>query len=139
MIKIRIGMPETKIGANIILVDNGKILLLLRAGGWKTGSWGPPGGGSDKGETPKQTAVRETFEESGLRTKPEDLELLIQRTKHDYGMIYFYITDKFSGKEVKLSHEHSDFVWVDIKKIDELDTTFQPEELALIKKAVLSF
>jgi len=132
-------MPDTKNGANVILVDNGKILLLLRAGGWKTGSWGPPGGGADKGETPKQTAVRETFEESGLRTKPEDLELLIQRTKHDYGMIYFYITDKFSGKEVKLSWEHNDFAWVDMKKIDELDTTFQPEELAIIKKAVLAY
>ena len=132
-------MPATKIGANVILVDNGKILLLLRAGGWKTGSWGPPGGGADQGETPKQAAVRETYEESGLRVKSADLDLLIQRTKHDYGMIYFYITDKFSGKEVKLSWEHNDFAWVDMKKIDELDTTFQPEELAIIKKAVLAY
>ena len=90
MIKIRIGMHETKIGANVILVDDGKILLLLRAGGWKSGSWGPPGGGADQGETPKQAAVRETYEESGLRVKSADLDLLIQRTKHDYGMIYFY-------------------------------------------------
>ena len=132
-------MPETKIGANIILVDSGKILLLLRAGGWKTGTWGPPGGGADKGETPEQAAVRETFEESGLRVKLKDLELLIQRTKHDFGMIYFYITDKFSGEGVALSHEHSAFSWVDMKRIDELDTTFEPSELAIIKKAVLSY
>ena len=132
-------MPETKIGANVILVKNGKILLLLRVDGWKPNHWGPPGGGADKGETPEQAAVRETFEESGLRVKSGDLELLIQRTKHDFGMVYFYITDKFSGKGVKLSDEHSDFVWVDMKKIDELDTTFQSDELAIIKKAVLSF
>ena len=139
MIKIRIGMPETKIGANIILVKDGKILLLLRAGGWKTGSWGPPGGGANKGETPKQAAIRETYEESGLTVKPGDLELLIQRTKHDYGMIYFYITDKFSDRGVALSHEHSGFSWVDMKRIDEFDTTFQPDELAMVKKAVLSY
>tara|TARA_R110000824_G_scaffold48377_1_gene136637 strand:+ start:51 stop:470 length:420 start_codon:yes stop_codon:yes gene_type:complete len=139
LIKIRIGMPATKSGANVILVDNGKILLLLREGGWKSSHWGPPGGGVDKGETPEQAAVRETFEESGLRVKPEDLELLIQRTKHNYGMIYFYITDKFSGKDIKLSYEHSDFAWVDIKKIDEYNTTFEPDELAVIKKAVLSY
>ena len=132
-------MPETKIGANVILVKNGKILLLLRAGGWKTGSWGPPGGGAERGETPKQAAVRETYEESGLIVKLDDLELLIQRTKHDFGMIYFYITDKFSGKGVSLSWEHSGFSWVDMKRIDELDTTFEPSELAIIKKAVLSF
>ena len=132
-------MPETKKGANVILVDNGKILLLLRADGWKTGSWGPPGGETELGETPQQGATRETFEESGLRVRPEDLELLIQRTKHDYGMVYFYITDKFSGEGVKLSHEHSDFAWVDMKRIDELDITFQSEELAIIKKAVLAY
>jgi len=132
-------MPETKIGANVVLVDNGKILLLLRSGGWKTGFWGPPGGGADKGETPKQAAVRETFEESGLRIRPDDLKLLIQRTKHDFGMIYFYITDKFSGEGVALSHEHSAFSWVDMKRIDELDTTFQPSELAIIKNYLLSF
>ena len=132
-------MPDTKNGANVILVDNGKILLLLRADGWKTGSWGPPGGHVEKGEASAHGAARETFEESGLRVKPEELELLLQRTKHDYGMVYFYVTDKFSGKEVKLSWEHNDFAWVDMKKIDELDTTFQPEELAIIKKAVLAY
>ena len=132
-------MPATKSGANVVLVKNGKILLLLREGGWKSGSWGPPGGHVEKGESPEQGAARETFEESGLRVEVKDLKLLIQRTKHDYGMIYFYITDKFSGKGVALSHEHSGFSWVDMKRIDELDTTFQPEELAIIKKAVLSY
>ena len=139
MIKIRIGMPDTKSGANAILVKDGKILLLFRKGGWKSNHWGPPGGGVDKGETPEQAAVRETFEESGLRVKSEDLELLIQRTKHDFGMVYFYITDKFSGVGVALSHEHSGFGWVDMKRIDELDTTFEPTELAIIKKAVLAY
>ena len=132
-------MPATKIGANVILVRDGKILLLLRAGGWKTGSWGPPGGGADPGESPAQAAIRETYEESGLGVKPGDLELLVQRTKHDFGMIYFYITDKFSGEGVKLSWEHSGFSWVDMKRIDELDTTFEPSELAIIKKAVLAY
>ena len=139
MIKIRVEMPETKKAANIILVKDGKILLLLRSGGWKTGSWGPPGGGLEKGETPEQGAARETFEESGLRTRPGDLKLLIQRTRHDYGMIYFYITDKFTGESVNLSWEHKSFTWVDMKKIDEYDTTFEPSELAIIKKAVLSY
>ena len=134
-------MPDTKMGANIILVRKGKILLLLRSLGWKSGHWGPPGGGVDKGETPKQGAVRETYEESGLRVKAADLELLIQKTKHDFGVVYFYITDKFSGeyRGVRLSHEHKSFSWVDMKRIDEFDTTFEPEELAIIKKAVLAY
>ena len=141
MIRIRIGVPETKKGSNVVLIKDGKILLLLRSekSTWKPGLWGPPGGHVDSGETSVQAAARETFEESGLMVRPRDLKPLLQRTRHDFGMVYFYITDKFTGEDVKLSWEHNDFVWVDMKRIDELDITFQPDELDIIKKAVLSY
>ena len=131
-------MSNTKSGANVILVKGNKILLMKRSKGWKTGSWGPPGGHIDTGETPKQAAVRETFEESGLRIKQSDLELVTQRTKNDFGMIYYYITDKFIGNGVALSHEHNAFTWADWEKIESLDTTFEPDVLALIKSRLLS-
>ena len=141
MIRIRIGMEGNKSGANVILVKNGKILLLLRrnTSSWKPNMYGPPGGHVDPGETPIQAAVRETFEESGLRVKSGDLKPLLQRSKHDFGMVYFYITDKFTGKGVVLSSEHKGFTWVDMKKIDNYDTTFEAHELAVIKKALLSY
>ena len=141
MIKIRIGMPATKSGANAILVKDGKILLLLRSDKsyWRPGIWGPPGGHVDSGETPIQAAVRETFEESGLTVKSADLKPLLQRTKHNFGMIYYYITDKFIGGQVTLSYEHKGFTWVDMKKIDGYNTIFEPHELTVIKKALLSY
>ena len=138
MIRIKIGMAKTKSGANVILVKDGKILLLLRRLGWKTGYWGPPGGHIDPGETPKQAAVRETFEEAGLRIKESDLELVAQITKHDFGMIYYYTTDKFTGKGVALSHEHKSFTWADWEKIEGLDTIFEPDILALIERLLAS-
>ena len=131
-------MAKTKSGANVILVKDGKILLLLRRLGWKTGYWGPPGGHIDAGETPKQAAVRETYEEAGLRIKESDLELVAQRTKNDFGMIYYYTTDKFTGKGVALSHEHKSFTWADWKKIEGLDTIFEPDILALIERLLTS-
>ena len=131
-------MSKNKSGANVIIVDGDKILLLLRRLGWKTGFWGPPGGHIDPGESPKQAAVREVYEESALRVKEGDLELLAQRTKHSFGMIYYYITDKYTGTGIALSHEHKGFTWVDMERIDELDTTFEPDILALVKSAVLS-
>ena len=138
MIRIKIGMAKTKSGANVILVKDGKILLLLRRLGWKTGYWGPPGGHIDAGETPKQAAVRETYEEAGLRIKESDLELVAQRTKNDFGMIYYYTTDKFTGKGIALSHEHKSFTWADWKKIEGLDTIFEPDILALIERLLAS-
>ena len=140
MIRIRIGMPKNKSGANVILIKNGKILLLLRSdkSHWMPGVYGPPGGHLDQGESPKQAAVRETYEESGLTVQSSDLELLVQRTKHDFGMVYYYITDKFTGDGVTLSYEHRGFSWADWEKIQKLDTTFEPDVLALIKKRLLS-
>ena len=133
-------MPKNKSGANVILVKNGKILLLLRSDNshWKPGAYGPPGGHVDSGESPKQAAARETYEETHLTVKAADLELLLQRTKHDFGMIYYYITDKFTGNGVALSHEHRGFSWADWDKIQELDTTFEADVLDLIKKRLLA-
>lgn len=134
-------MPKNNRGANIILVKDGKILLLLRGegAGFKPHHWGPPGGHVEAGETPKQGAIRETLEESGLSVKPEDLKLLLQRTKYSFGMIYHFITDKFSGDEVVVSFEHDDHAWVSMEELDNYDTVFEPYEIDLIKKVILSF
>ena len=133
-------MPKNKSGANVILIKNGKVLLLLRSdkSHWMPGVYGPPGGHIDQGESPKQAAVRETYEESGITVKSSDLELLVQRTKHDFGMIYYYITDKFVGNGVALSQEHKGFSWADWERIQELDTTFEPDVLDLIKTRLLT-
>ncbi len=136
-------MADSKSGANVILVKDGKILLLLRSkkSRWKPDTYGPPGGHVDPGETPIQAAVRETYEESGLIVKAADLKPLLQRSKNDFGMIYFYITDKFTGDGVgiTLSHEHHGFAWVSMDRIDNYDTTFESHELTVIKKALLSY
>ena len=136
-------MEGNNSGANVILVKNGKILLLLRSKKcrWKPDTYGPPGGHVDPGETPIQAAVRETHEESGLFVKAADLKPLLQRSKNDFGMVYFYITDKFTGGGVgiTLSNEHYGFAWVGMDKIDNYNTTFEPHELAVIKKALLSY
>ena len=141
MIRIRIARPMKNRGANIILVKDGKILLLLRGKGdsFKPKHWGPHGGHIEPNETPKEGAIRETFEEAGLIVSPDDLKLLLQITKHDFGMIYQFYTDKFSGDEVVLSFEHDDYAWMDIEEIKKHKTIFEPYEIALIKKAILSF
>ena len=141
MKKIKINIGGAQIGrqaSNVIVADDEKILLLLRSVGWKTEHWGPPGGHLDEGETPEQAAERETLEETGLVTREEDLELLLQKTKPDFGKVYFYITNKFSG-DIKLSREHKDHNWIDINEIENYDTTLEPDEISLIRKKLLSY
>jgi 8-oxo-dGTP pyrophosphatase MutT (NUDIX family) len=54
-------------GACAIIHDSaGRVLLERRSDG---GSWGPPAGAVDPGETPAQAITREVLEETGLRVE----------------------------------------------------------------------
>lgn len=70
-------MTVDRCAARVLLVDSRDRLLLLQwrharepeRGTW----WITPGGGLDPGETYESAAVRELFEETGLRLDPSDL------------------------------------------------------------------
>ena len=68
---------RAKVGRDLILVPGAAALVRDKAGRvllerrTDNGEWGLPGGAADPGEAPAQTAVRETFEETGLKVKPE--------------------------------------------------------------------
>ncbi len=57
----------------LVVNDRSEILLIQRAYGKEKGKWSLPGGMRDKGETYKQTAVRETREETGIRMSADSL------------------------------------------------------------------
>jgi 8-oxo-dGTP diphosphatase len=66
------GAPDrevTRIGAYALCVDDGRILLTRIAPGYWSGigEWTLPGGGLDFGEDPRDGALRELTEETGLR------------------------------------------------------------------------
>ena len=56
------------LGANVLITLDGKLLLERRR---DSNTWGLIGGGVKKHETELQAIVRETYEELGLRIKPE--------------------------------------------------------------------
>ena len=55
------------VGVGCIVMREGRILLVRDKGGLQAGSWGPPGGYLDFGESPQEGAAREVQEETGLR------------------------------------------------------------------------
>jgi 8-oxo-dGTP pyrophosphatase MutT (NUDIX family) len=64
----RVPLRRQRLAAYAIVVADGCILLtqLSHRTGWP-GGWTLPGGGVDHGEHPRDTVVRETFEETGQR------------------------------------------------------------------------
>lgn len=71
------GAVIERVAARVLLVDGaGRVLLFLgcdpaepQAGTW----WFTPGGGLEAGESAREGAVREVFEETGLRLSADDL------------------------------------------------------------------
>lgn len=58
---------DPKVGVGVMVVVDGRILLVRRAMNPEKGKWSIPAGFVDSGEDPKETAVREAAEETGLR------------------------------------------------------------------------
>ena len=60
-------------GFGLVVNKKNEILLIQRGYGKHKGKWSLPGGNQDKPETLKQTAIRETKEETGIKMSAEDL------------------------------------------------------------------
>lgn len=86
-------IPFIQTGAAIIIRnENGQILLQERTDRDK---WGLPGGCQELGEDLRDTAVREAYEETGIRLNPNDIELI----------------DTLSGITRKNSYPNGDIVY----------------------------
>lgn len=86
-------IPFIQTGAAIIIRnENGQILLQERT---DRNKWGLPGGCQDLGEDLRVTAVREAYEETGIKLNPYDIELI----------------DTLSGESRKNSYPNGDIVY----------------------------
>ena len=85
------------------------MLLQLRA---DDNSWCLPGGYTKPNESPRETAVRETREETGLITEPIELVGVNTRKPGQHGphglVVHLYLCTK-TGGELTVSHEEHDF------------------------------
>ena len=59
-------MDRPQVGVAVIVARNGRVLLLKRKGSHGEGTWAPPGGLLEFGESLEECAIRETLEETGL-------------------------------------------------------------------------
>lgn len=133
--------------AGVIVIANNKVLLIKHKEqkgqvGHKAGTYGIPAGGLDNSETPKEAAVRELFEETGIELKEIDLTSFtnnqytaeIERsdgTKRMFSAIYFLST-VFSIK-IRETSEGRPF-WCSIDKLNDYDLL--PNNKEAIRNAV---
>ncbi len=100
-----------ELNAYLVVRRKGKRLLLKR----HNGIWEFPGGGVEFGEHPKEAAIRETKEETGLRVKNAKLigvtsAVFHSKGKQKHSVYAVYLASGILGTP-RLSSEHLDFGW----------------------------
>ena len=129
-------IEETSAGIVIFRKEGSKKLFLLLH--YPSGHWDFVKGKMEKGESTSQTAIRETQEETGITdiTFVKDFEEWIEYNFKYQGevvqkKVVFFLAET-KTKEIKISHEHSGYTWMDYNSAME-KTTFDNAKTILTK------
>ena len=129
-------IEETSAGIVLFRKENGKILFLLLH--YPSGHWDFVKGKMEEGETPHETAIRETQEETGITDVKflDNFEEWIQYNFQYQGelvqkKVVFFLGET-KTKNITISNEHLNFTWMDYTTAME-KTTFDNAKTVLSK------
>jgi len=129
-------IKETSAGIVLYRKENGKKLFLLLH--YPSGHWDFVKGKMEKNETTHETAIRETKEETGITdiVFVENFEEWIEYNFKYQGelvqkKVVFFLAET-KTKEIKISHEHNGYIWMDYNASIE-KTTFDNAKTVLTK------
>lgn len=108
----------------ILVRCKGKYLLLKKVRDVHAdhvGGWEVPGGKIKPNENPVEASLREIKEETGLDCRIfTELKFLELEKDGIRTHTHVYLTEAFHNK-IKLSNEHSDYIWISYEDIDNLE------------------
>ena len=133
-------IEETSAGIVLFRKEDSKILFLLLH--YPSGHWDFVKGKMEKGESTHETAIREAKEETGITdiTFLENFEEWIEYNFQYQGelvhkKVVFFLAET-KTKDVKISHEHLDYTWMDYNTSME-KTTFDNAKTVLTRAQML--
>ena len=133
-------IEETSAGIVLFRKEKSKKLFLLLH--YPSGHWDFVKGKMEEGETPHETAIRETQEETGI-TDVEFLDNFEEWIQYNFQFqgelvrkkVVFFLGET-KTKDVKISHEHLNYAWMDYTTAME-KTTFDNAKSVLSKSYTL--
>ncbi len=133
-------IEETSAGIILFRKEDSKILFLLLH--YPSGHWDFIKGKIEEGESTHETAIREAKEETGI-TDITFFENFEEWIKYDFQYqgelvhkkVVFFLAET-KTKQVMISHEHLDYIWMDYNTSME-KTTFENAKTVLTKAQML--
>lgn len=119
------------LSAKVLIQNNdGKYLLLKRSLESRSnpGKWEFPGGKVDPGEILEAGLLREVTEETGLAVALDHVAGAAESEFQEWRVAHIILEGHWESGEVRLSNEHSDFTWVPLEDLLEMD---MPEHFKL--------
>jgi len=140
-------------GRLLVIDDRDRVLMINEELDSGRPYWLIPGGGVEAGESPRLAAVRETFEETGLRLRVADDAPVVrtERRQWSFGGITYDQTNHFFAVRVSAGLEPSPAQLTDLEQAtfrgfgwwhpDDVDASgeqFYPAEIAELVRAVVA-
>lgn len=126
------------VGVGVVVVRDGRVLLIRRAKAPRRGEWSLPGGLQKLGETVFQAASREVREEAGITVQPVaviDVVDLIewdeQRVRYHYTLIDLLAT--FIDGEAVAGADAAEVLWAQQAEVEQ--KVLWPEAVRIIDRA----
>lgn len=124
---------KKEIVAGTFIEKEGKFLLIQENRGRDKGKWWLPAGTVDEGEYIKNTAIRETLEESGYEVKLKNIICIYNKLINNNPIVGIIFTAQIIGGNLKYDKEEiSDAKWFTYEEILKMKDNLRSKE-ALLK------
>ena len=116
---------EQKYSAGLVIIYNGKILLGHTTGRKSNTGYGIPKGGIEEGESNLQAAIRETYEEFGIKINPRLIDktertFAVTSRKYNYNkVVYYYVVNINDLSQIGLKEEVIQKRKLQLEEIDD--------------------
>ena len=135
-----IHFTDPKVGVGVLVQQDGKILLVRRTMKPEIGKWSIPAGYLDHGEDPRETAVRETLEETNLHVQITSLLDVYQNPPAEGGAsIFILYRATLLGGHLQAGDDADDARFFTLDNLPELAFASTREAIRLLTKQVQGF
>jgi 8-oxo-dGTP diphosphatase len=126
-----------RVSAHVMVCRDNKVLLIQRGGEPYKGTWAPPGGGIELGETVYDAGKREVREESGVEVEIEGIQEIQDFIRHDKDgnveahTILIRLLARYVNGTPKAASDAADIGWFTLDEINELPMSDKARELVI--------